>query len=150
MVNLHQLYDSIGTSSAHYDSKIQASISFYGYAFVVLNIVQGAFIMCYHCLQNERVSVCISFVSSLIIIKIINALICASFYSHMSWNFELEVTFLRLTIIFSNQNYCSNGILRNNFFLSKIMRHFFVENSKFFRRDLFFFIFQYFFQLDSP
>lgn len=120
MVNLHQLYDSIGTSSAHYDSKIQASISFYGYGFVVLNIVQGAFIMCYHCLQNERVSVCISFVSSLIIIKIINALMCASFYSHMSWNFELEVTFSRLTFVISNQNYCNDGILRNNYFCIEI------------------------------
>lgn len=56
MVNLHQLYDSVGTTSMRYDSEIQASISFYGYSFVVLNIIQGAFIFGFHCLQNERVN----------------------------------------------------------------------------------------------
>lgn len=57
MVNLHQLYDSIGTASSDHYTSAQANITFYGYGFVVLNIIQGAFIMCYHCLQNERVSV---------------------------------------------------------------------------------------------
>lgn len=56
MVNLHRLYDSIGTPSMRYDSDIQANIAFFGYGFVILNILQGAFIFCFHCLQNERVS----------------------------------------------------------------------------------------------
>lgn len=59
MVNLHQLYDSIGSASAlHYDS-VQTKVSLFGYAFVVLNILVGVFVMGYHCLQNERVSVSI-------------------------------------------------------------------------------------------
>lgn len=57
MVNLHKLYTSAGSYSSRYDSNIQASISFYGYGFVVLNIVQGAFVLCFHCLQNERVGI---------------------------------------------------------------------------------------------
>lgn len=56
MVKLHHLYNSAGNYSSLYDTNVQASISFYGYGFVVLNIVQGAFVLCFHCMQNERVS----------------------------------------------------------------------------------------------
>lgn len=57
MVNLHRLYDSIGTLSTYDYSGAQANVTFYGYGFVILNIIQATFIMCYHCLQNERVSI---------------------------------------------------------------------------------------------
>lgn len=56
MVNLHQLYDTAGTYSSQYDTNVQANITFYGYGFVVLNIIQGAFVLCFHCFQSERVS----------------------------------------------------------------------------------------------
>lgn len=56
MVKLHPIRASLGASYLHGDLSSHANISFYGYGFVILNILQGAFILVFHCVQNERVS----------------------------------------------------------------------------------------------
>lgn len=56
MVNLHSIYDSIGASTYTLeDNAIKTNIMVYGYGFVVLNVLQGVFILTFHCLQNEKV-----------------------------------------------------------------------------------------------
>lgn len=56
MVNLHSIYDSIGTATYMLnDDSTKANIMVYGYGFVVLNVVQGTFILVFHCMQNEKV-----------------------------------------------------------------------------------------------
>lgn len=56
MVNLHSIYDSIGTATYQLnDDSIKANIMVYGYGFVVLNVIQGTFILAFHCMQNDKV-----------------------------------------------------------------------------------------------
>lgn len=56
MVNLHSIYDLIGTSTYMLnDASTKTNIMIYGYGFVVLNVVQGTFILAFHCIQNEKV-----------------------------------------------------------------------------------------------
>lgn len=56
MVNLHSIYESIGTATYMLnDDSTKTNIMLYGYGFVVLNVVQGTFILVFHCMQNEKV-----------------------------------------------------------------------------------------------
>lgn len=56
MVNLHSIYESIGTATyMPNDNSTKTNIMLYGYGFVVLNVVQGTFILVFHCMQNEKV-----------------------------------------------------------------------------------------------
>lgn len=56
MVKLHPIRISLGASYYHSDPSSHANIALYGYGFVILNILQGVFILVFHCVQNEKVS----------------------------------------------------------------------------------------------
>lgn len=64
MANIRELHEMIGSPTRaddeHYDSHAaietqQSKIKFYGYGFVILNLVQGFYILGFHCIQNEKV-----------------------------------------------------------------------------------------------
>lgn len=56
MIKLHPIRVARTLSYIQIDMTNDTNVASYGYAFVVLNVMLGAFILIFHCIQNDKVS----------------------------------------------------------------------------------------------